>query len=226
MAGKSVKWSSSELQSIGREALALVKEFRTVIEPRLAAGLIDGLEVDLTKFDDKRSAASNAVGTLKVATRQQDEAVASAVEFLSAGRQSVVRAGASVAQREAFGTTRKYNVNNVSSVVAALDAFVVAAEKFPDFTRAAGVLPADLDAAKSLRASLVSADQSQEAQKSKRKDPTADRNAAQKRIEGAIDSIINAGRLAFMSKPEIGSRFRALVPSSPAKSSKKPAPAT
>jgi hypothetical protein len=224
MAGKAVKWSSSELQSMGREALSLAKEFRSVIESRLPAGLIEGLEVDLTKFDDKRAAASNALGTLKLATRQQDEAVAMAVEFLSAARQAVIRAGASATQREAFGTTRKYNVNNVSSVVAALDAFAVGAETYTDFTRAAGVLPADLEAAKSLRAALVSADQSQEAQKSKRKEPTAQRNDAQKRIEAAIDAIINAGRLAFMTKPATAARFHALIPKSSAKSSKKPAP--
>jgi len=225
MAGKAVKWSSSQLQSMGREALSLVKEFRAVIEPRLPAGLIEGLENDLGGFDDKRANASNARGTLKLATRLQDEAVAHAVEFLSAARSSVMRAKASPVQREAFGTKRAYNVNNVGSVVAALDAFVNGAEKFPEFTRTAGVLPADLELARSLRAALVSADQSQEAQKSKRKEPTAERNAAQLRIEDAIDAIINAGRLAFMTKPEIASRFRALVPASPAKSPKKPAPA-
>lgn len=195
-----------------------------MIEPRLTAGLIDGLEVDLTKFDDKRAAAGNALSTLKLATRQQDEAAALAVEFLSVARQSLVRAGASATQREAFGTTRKYNVNKVNSVVAALDAFVVGAEKFTDFMRTAGLLPSDVEAAKALRNALVSVDQKQEAQKSTRKAPTAQRNDAQKRIEAAIDAIINAGRLAFMNEPEIAARFRGLIPSSKSKSSKKPTP--
>lgn len=108
-------------------------------------------------------------------------------------------------------------------MVAALDAFLAAAAKDTPFVRSAGLLPADLDAAKALRDALISADQSQEAQKSKRKEPTLQRNLVQRRIEAAIDELINAGQLAFMTKPETAARFRALVPSRPAP--KKPTPA-
>jgi len=222
--GSSGKWSSSVLQSVGREALSLAEEFKSQLEPRLGAGVLDGLKCDLDAFDGKRSDASNALGTLKLATRQQEEAIAHAIAFLSAARQAVVRAGASVAQRTAFGTTKKYKANNVSSVVGALDAFLVGAEKFTDFVRAAGVLPSDLDTAKALRTALIGADQSQEAQKSKRKEPTLQRNAAQLRIESAITAIINAGRLAFLTKPDVAARFKALAPSSGSSSKKTGSP--
>jgi hypothetical protein len=163
---------------------------------------------------------------LKLATRQQDEAMAHAVAFLSVARRAVVRAKASVTQRQAFGTTKKYEAAVVSSVVAALDVFLSGADKYTDFVRAAGVLPADLDAAKSLRASLIAVDQSQEAKRSSRKEPTLQRNAAQKRIESAIDAIINAGQLAFMKEPQTSGRFASLVPSARRPAPKRPPPAS
>jgi len=225
MAG-SVKWASSVLQSVGREALSLAEEFKSQLEPRLGAGVLDGLKCDLDAFDGKRSDASNAVGMLKLATREQEEAVAHAVALLSAARRAVVRAGANVAQRQAFGTTKKYDPSKVSSIVAALDTLISGAAKYPELTRSAGVLSADLDSARALRDGLIAADQSQEAMKSTRKEPTLQRNSAQKRIEAAVDAIVNAGRLAFTTQPATSARFASLVPSARRPAPKRPPPAS
>src|SRR6478735_3607400 len=114
--GGSGKWPSAVLQAVGREALALAEEFKSQLEPRLGAGVREGLKSDLEKWDGKRAEASNAPGTLKLATRQQEEAEANAIAFLSAARQAVVRAGATAAQRTAFGTTKKYRPGSVLTV--------------------------------------------------------------------------------------------------------------
>ena len=62
---------------------------------------------------------------------------------------------------------------------------------------------------------LVTADALQEAKKETRKSPTAERLLLQKRVEKSIDSIINAGRLAFITQPAISARFKTLVPGVP-----------
>ncbi len=206
--------------------MALAEEFKAQLEPRLGAGVLDGLRCYLEEFDGKRAEASNALGTLKLATREQEEAVAHAIALLSVGRRALVRAGANVTQRQAFGITKKYDAKVVGSVVAALDSFLVGAGKYPELTRAAGMLSSDLDEMKALRDGLIAADQSQEAKKSARKEPVLQRNAAQKRIERAIDDIVNAGLLAFVKDPATSRRFAELVPSARRPAPKRPPPAS
>ncbi|MGV3625927.1 MAG: hypothetical protein ACO1OB_34275 [Archangium sp.] len=219
------KWSSAVVQSVGREALALASTYRAELEPRLPAGLLDGLKADLDAFDGKRADASNALGTLMTATREQNAVAEEARELLSAARTALLRSRAGAPQRAAFGLKLTVTEKKVSSVVAALDAFADGAAKYPDAARAAGVLPSDVESMKELRAALVAVDQAQETSKSKRKDPVEKRIAAQQRIESAIDSVINAGRMAFVERPDVAGRFKALTPAQPSRSKKTKPPA-
>ncbi len=214
MAAKA-KWSLSDLPRVGRAALALAQENKAAIEPRLEAGLLDGLAADLDALDGKRAAVPLAREGLREATRNQDGAAQSALEFLSAARGAVSRSGAAAAQRAAFGLKLKLNPGKVSSVVSALEAFIDGAARYPDAARGAGLLTADVDQARALRGALVTADALQEAKKETRKSPTAERLLLQKRVEKSIDSIINAGRLAFITQPAISARFKTLVPGAP-----------
>jgi len=214
MATKSkTKWATSDVSRIGRGALALAIEQRAVIEPRLPAGLLDGLTADLDAFDGKRAAATLASESLREATRSQDAAAKAAHAFLIAARGAVGRNGATAAQRTAFGLKLAVKPEKVSSVVAGLDAFVDAATRYPDVARGSGLLAADVDQARALRAALAAADAAQEAKKQSRKTPTAERAELQQRIEKAVDAIVAAGTVAFVLDPTKAARFRALVPS-------------
>jgi len=208
------KWPTSDIPRVGRGALQLATEHRSAVEQRLAAGVIDGLSTDLDAFDGKRSEAARAPEELRTATRTQDAAARTAMDFVSAARFAVTRNGANAAQRTAFGLKLKPKMEKISSIVAALDSIIDGATRFPTVARSSGLVAADLDSARALRAALVAADAAQETQKEKRKSPTAERKALQQRIEHAVDAIIAAGQLAFVGKPEIAARFRALIPGS------------
>lgn len=214
MATKSkTKWATSDVSRVARGALALALEQRAALEPRLAAGLLDGLTADLDAFDGKRAAATLASESLREATRSQDAAAKAAHAFLMAARGAVARNGASAAQRVAFGLKVPVKLEKVPSLVAGLDAFVGAAGRFPDVARDCGLLSADVDQARALRTALATADADQEAKKQTRKTPTAERAALQQRIEHAVDAIVSAGAVAFVLQPDVAARFRALVPS-------------
>ncbi len=185
----------------------------------MPAGLFDGLASDLDAFDGKRAEVPVAREDLRAATRTQDAAAKTAVEFLAAVRTAIVRTGANEAQRAAFGLKLRVNPNKVTGVVAALDAFVDGATKWPEAARAAGVVSSELDTARTLRAALVAADVAQETKKETRKNPTAERNAAHVRIERAVDTLVAVSGIAFLTQPPVAARFRGLVPTS----GKKPA---
>lgn len=57
-----------------------------------------------------------------------------------------------------------------------------------------------------------------------RRGPTAERNAAQMRIERAVDTLVAVSGIAFLTQPAIASRFRDLVPSSGKKAATPSAP--
>lgn len=54
------KWKPAEALGAGQQALALAEEQRAALEPRLAAGLIDGLRADLVTLEGKRSETTRA----------------------------------------------------------------------------------------------------------------------------------------------------------------------
>ncbi len=216
MAAK-VKWSSAVVTRVGRAALVLAQQHEAVLAPRLAAGLVDGLSADLDVFEGKRAQVPVARETLRSATQAQNEVAKQAQTFLVAARAAIIRSGASASQRAGFGLKLPVEPRRVASVVAALEAFLGGAAQAPEATRTAGLLTADLAEAQRLLASLLSADATQETKKETRKESTAERNQAQARIERAIDSIIGAARIAFLSRPDVTARFVALVPSSPRK---------
>lgn len=214
------KWSPSVVEAVSGEAQALFEEFKAQLEPRLAAGLIDGLRADTAEFLGKRVEAGNALDTLKTATKEQNAAIAEALRLLRPARASV-NARTEKNKSAAFGVSKAINADKVTSVLGALEAFLQGAAKYPEVVRGAGLLTAELDTLRGLAASLASADQAQEKQKHARKIPTANRNAVQARIESAVAAISHAGQIAFAAKPDTAARFADLVPSGPKRAAKK-----
>lgn len=217
------KWSPKVVQTVGRAALELASKHRAELEPRLAAGLLDGLKSDLDDFENKRDDASNALGTLMAATRAQSAVAEEAVELLVAAREALRRARTPEKYTDEFGLKSRPNLTVVSTVRSALSAFTTAAARYPEVVRSAGLLPSDIDGMVELRNALIDVDAKQEAVKARRKEPVAARTALQVRIEKAIDAIISAGRLAFVKRPDVSQSFKALVPA-PASAKKKAGP--
>ncbi len=210
------KWAPGDVSRVGRAALSLATKNKASIEPRLSAGLLDGLVADLDVFDGKQSAATLAKESLREATRGQNAAGEAASSFLGLARSAITRSGANATVRAAFGLSLRPNPGKVQSVITALDAFEAGAARAPDVVRAAGILTADLDKLRALRGALAASDANQEATKLTRKLPLLDRKQTQVRIEKAVDAIINAGAMAFADEPAVVALFRALVPARPA----------
>lgn len=217
------KWAPGDVSRVGRSALALAVKERGQLEARLPAGLLDGLASDLDAFDGKQSASTRAKEALREATRSQDDLARASVDFLTITRGAIDRARVPSAARAAFGLSLRPRADNVKSVLAALDAFGDGAARYAELTRSSGLLAADLDKLAALRAALSSADAAQEATKLTRKLPTTERKQVQVRIEKAVDTIINAGALAFAHEPATLAHFRALVPTRRAAKKRHPA---
>jgi hypothetical protein len=213
------KWKLADAQSSGQQALALALEQRTLVEPRLAAGVIDGLTADLATLDGKRSETTRAPELLRAATRTQNEVNSHALELLGAARGALARTRCTAAERAAFGLSLKLESKKIATTLAGLDALVAGAAKFPAVARAASLLPADLESAAALRSALTTADGAQEQTKKTRTAPKAERDVAQLHVEAAVDSIVAAGLLASVGNPALGARFRALIPT---KATRKP----
>jgi hypothetical protein len=206
------KWATGDAVRVGRAALALATEKKAELDQRLPAGLRDGLCRDLDDLEGKQSASTLAKESLREATRTQNEAAEAVNHYLVLARGALVRAAPPGNVRTAFGLSLRPIIKKISSLLAAVDAFLDGAKRFPDAVRAAGLLTADLDRLSALRASLSTADAKQETSKLTKKLPTIDRKQTQLRIEKAVDTIINAGVLAFADQPQVIALFRALVP--------------
>ena len=87
------KWSSSVVESLSAEADALFEQFKAQLQPRVAAGLLDGLRADTAEFLGKRVEAGNALNSLKNATKEQNAAIAHALAVLRPARAAVHATG-------------------------------------------------------------------------------------------------------------------------------------
>jgi len=228
MGQQAPKWPVRRIAEVGHRALELAQQHRADLEERLAPALLDGLAADLAIFEGKRSETMRAPAELAALTRDQERAAETAHALVVAVRQAIARVGGTPAQRKEFGVGMRVDRRNVARVVAGLDAVIAACSKYPELSRQAGVLTSDIEKARALRAALVTADARQEAKKQARKLPTAQRNAAARRIAAAVDAIIAAGLVRFCDDPSTAKDFLSLVPSSsrarPAPEAPKPNP--
>jgi hypothetical protein len=207
------KWPLAQLSDIASKALALAEEHREALEPRLAAGVLDHLRANLASLDGARSGATRARSELKGATANQNEAARAGYALVESTRKAIVRVGAKASEKKDFGVGLRIREGGVPQIVAGLDAIVAAAAKYPELTRRAGILPADLEKATARRDALAGADRDQGTKKGTAKSATATRTSTQKSVEGDVDAILAAAEMAFHDEPRTLARFRDLVPS-------------
>lgn len=221
------KWEIVATIDAGSAMHALACAHRPELEPRLEAGLIDGLPVDVETLRGKKNAAERGAEVKKAATATQDKALVLAATRAVAMRDSLRRAYTGEKDvLDLFGLGRQLNTSSVSSVASAVEMLIAAAEAHPARVRSASILPADIEGLRTDFQTLVGADVAQQGKKVSAKEATAARKAAQLRVERAIDQIVCAARLAFVGKPEIVRSFEALVPTRTRAKTKKPATAT
>ena len=224
------KYEQEDLFRSGNEMTLLAEEYRPRLEPRCEAGLIEGLKADVPLLFTKQEATTNVRTDKQALTLSQNDALEKGAKVLSLLRNSVrSHLGADKEVQKAFGIGKTINPGSVVSVAAGLKKMIDAAADYPEKTRAAGILPEDVELLQRMHDALVAADGKQENKKVSSKNTTAERNATQARIESALDKIFDVSQFVFRDEPEISIRFENAMPkpraSKSASTRKKPAPA-
>lgn len=207
---KPAKQFASIIQT-GIKAQGLAEGHRADIEARLPAGLIDGLGADLQALGQLVPAATQVRHESKGATAGQNTALESAYALVTAVRTAIQRSGQSKDVQKRYGVGAKVNARVVKDVIAATRVIVDRVDAAPDEARAAGVLPADIDALRAAETALRAADVAQETKRASTPLSTKARNQASRRVLSAIDRIAGAGILAFASDATVRARFEALL---------------
>lgn len=209
------KWEIQKALAAGREALALAKEQKEAVEPRLQAGALDGLAADLAQLDGLRSGRPARTTLVHGLTGSQKEIAKRGAKWVNAIRGSVKRHGAGEGLRGAVGVGQPVRSGLATSVTTALETILDAAKERPDEIRACGILDADLQNGQALLSALAGARATQDEGMTGKKDLTTLKDKVQVRLEAAVESISSSGYLEFLDRdPLLAQRFADLIPNS------------
>jgi hypothetical protein len=209
---KKPKWDPGQDYRAGLKAYELAQEFKTEIEPRLPAGLLEGLKEDVSTLGSIAGEGKTKVVEIKGFTGSQNQAISGAGEWAASVREALKRGKAPKDVQKAAGVGSKFH-STVDSAAASANSVLLAYEKYTGAFRDAGVLPDDIAEGKVLVAAISSAEMTQETAIAKKTASTTGRKSLRIRVEDAVDRIRGAGIMQFRkNKPETAARFEALVP--------------
>lgn len=200
----------SLITQLGLKALALATEHTDALRPRLPAGLIEGLGMDLQRLGAAVPGAKTTHAVAKAATVSQEVVLAQGHALVTAIRALVQKAGAEKDVRKAFGVGVTTNIKVVKHVRSAIAQIVERATKFPAEACALGILPKDIEALRGHEAAITAADDAQELSRAGAPQSTKDRNRAANRIVEASHRIAAAGALEYANEPAVRAQFEAL----------------
>lgn len=195
----------------GKSALELAKQDKSILEPRLPAGVIDGLAEDLELLNEFIDEQRTAQVVKKAATRRQEDVAQRLYERIRIIREMVRRARLPKEVQTTLGIGKTMRPTYVREVTTAAALVIAGYRQYTDGLRECGVLPADIQEIEQLRSSLITTDMEQEETKVTAKEKTALRNLALDRVERAIVRLTNAAQLAFIDNPERVQAYRALL---------------
>lgn len=211
------KWPEEATIRCGTQMKELIgtKNYRALMEGRLAAGFIDTLfsRVEQLRLhsggkDAPRSEAASATVT-------QDDAIDLGGDHVIKMR-GLIRTGApdDKALWRAFGVGKKVD-DTVKSVRTALATLVDGIVKNQNKALAAGLLPSDLDLARLYATTLDDADESQEGKKKKSVLSTGQVNSMLVVLKRDLTHIVSVAH-ATLPK-DVAAKFEATLPPSPKK---------
>lgn len=207
------KWKLDVAIRAGREAHTLGVAHRIDLEPRLEAGALDHLDADVVELEAEQSGVAVAQADKTSATAHKGDSAEEGFSVSSSMRDAIRRNHLGDEEiLKAFGLKAKVVKEKPSTIVSSLQTLLSGAQAHPEALRAAGVLPSDLDAAKSAVAALTAAGTTQATKKLTAKQATAQRAETQRRVESAVSKLIGAAGLAFRGQPAKLQPFEALVP--------------
>jgi hypothetical protein len=113
-----------------------------------------------------------------------------------------------------FGVGEPLKTGSVASVRSAAETVLGAIKEDPQAARQSGLLPEDVTRLEAALASLTTTDATQEGKKVAALNATAERNAAQLRVEDAMAKIQGVAGVVYLDNPAMLARFQACVPTS------------
>ena len=212
--GRKLSWRVGVALRVAEAAYRLATDHRAALDPRLPAGVIEGLGADMAALRGTSAGAKAARAGKRSATITQHEAGRRGYELAMAIR-AAVRGGEpdDKALQKAFGVGDQVHARKVTSVEAAIETILRGAEADPERARGVGVLPEDIEEARRVREALSTADASQEGKAVSSKVATSNRDEAQRRVQQAVRRIVGAAALAFRGQPDLARLFADLIPS-------------
>jgi hypothetical protein len=121
---------------------------------------------------------------------------------------------------KAVGVGAQVNPGKTDSVASSFSAFLDTSKTYVDIFRTAGILDADLDEARALMNGLLCADDAQQTAIDTKKELTAQKDAAQLRIEQSVATIAAVGTMTFRKSSVPRAVFEKLAPKTPPKAKK------
>jgi hypothetical protein len=201
--------------SLGEQAHALAIEHRAQLDPRLPSGTIDGLDSDLQTLGVSRAAPPSASVESPPPPQAPSpaEALAIAVNLVTAIHDTILGARAKPAVRKAYAVASKPLSNEARPILAATKKIVAQATANPSEALALGILPADITALQAAESDLLAAEAAAAHGDGAQAGPTKkEKRAAEARMLEAVSRIAGAGALAFAQNAAVRAQFETLKP--------------
>ncbi len=195
--------------TLGTQAYALAVAHEAALDPRLPAGTVANLAVDLTTLGASPAPATAPSTTAAAPTLA--EAMAVAVSLVSGVHEALLGAKAKPAVRKAYGVAGKTPAKEAKAVLADGGKIVAQAQADPSGALALGILPADVTALEQALAQVAAAESAAMGSTGKVAGTTAkERHAAEVQMHEAVARIAGVGALAFATNATVRAQFEAL----------------
>lgn len=217
------QWKEEETIRCGAQMLELAStgNYRSLMEPRLAAGFMGRLEAGVEQLRLQSGGKAASRSAKESSTVSQQDAIKLGAEIVGRMR-LLVRTGAPDDKMlwRALGVGNKVD-QTVKSVRSNLAKVVEGVVKNQNKALQAGILPADLDAARDYATALDDADDAQEGKKVASGLSTA---AVKKLLVDLKRDLTHLATVATVTLPaDVSARFNAALPASGSATKKKPA---
>jgi hypothetical protein len=215
MAGKGTKWGLNQTVEAGKESVSLTNENIAALEPRLEKDEAKQHEANVAELEERRSGQKQTLTDQKSKTGGQ-KAVISSINAQVVGIRKVVKSKNPTKEIElAFGIGLQI-VKTVGGVTAAANIVKDAVQKFPAWSKAAGILDSDITRLTNSQKSLTAVEKTQDESMFTRKARTMGKNELQRAVEDEVTRLSALGSLEFqVSNPGLARMFENLIPSSP-----------
>lgn len=194
----------------GQQAHALAVQHQAQIEPRLPTGTLADLAADLVTLGAAPTPAQPPASPSS--TPSLPDALAAAVNLVSAVHDALLGAHAKPAVRKAYGLGSKAPSKEAKVVLAVAAQIVEEATTHVTEALALGILPEDVTALQKAILDLDAAELAAHAHAPAPGIKAKDKHAAAVRMHHAVGRIAGAGVLAFVHDATVRAQFAALLP--------------